>query len=170
MLADNAWSRSKNNLHKLIRGFANYPKWTEVAPPHIMLYINFRKKCTIIYLLTIVGVSHDFFSLSSSFDFHFLLNMLWNWRQGLFSHSRNTTWQIEMLGVFPPSSRRHHVSLVLRLFSSLRIWISNLQMKSFSSFFWHSWYSALTKVCFKLDSRSWEAGELWNVNKCQGLR
>lgn len=32
-------------------------------PPHIMLYINFRNKCTIIYLLTIIGVLNDFFSL-----------------------------------------------------------------------------------------------------------
>lgn len=111
-----------------------------------------------------------FFSLSSSFDFHFLLNMLWNWRQWLFSHSKNTIWWIEMLRVFPPRSSRHHVTLVLRLFFSLRKWISNLLMKSFSPFFWHGWYAALTKVSFKLDSRSWEAGELWNVNKCQGVR
>lgn len=144
-----------------------------MAPPHIMLYINFRQKCRIIYLLTTAGVLHGFFffPLSSSFDFLFLLNMLWNWRQGLFSHSKNTAWQISNFRVFFQSSgRRYLMVLVVRLFFSLRKWISNLQMKNFSSFFWHGWYSALTKVSFKLDSRSWEAGELWNVNKCQGVR
>lgn len=61
----------KNNCHKLISGFASYPKGAEEAPPRGMLYINFRHKCTIIYLLTTVGVLHYFFSLSSSFGFHF---------------------------------------------------------------------------------------------------
>lgn len=166
MLADSAWSMSKNKPHQLIRGFSNCPKGTEMAPLHGMLYINFMHKCTMIIYLPLLGFWMFFLSSLLHFPLSLvctlklrIIRTVFTWQK--YSYGINlASWNFKFC--FSPNSRRIHVAIVLRLFFTLRKYISNLQMQR-SSFFWSVWYSSLTKVSSKLDNSSWET---WRTLKC----
>lgn len=152
-----AWFLSKNKPHKLITGLENCPKGREVAPLHGILYINFMHKCTMIYLLTTVEV-WDVFFLRSLLRFPLSLVCTLIERIKTISHGENTAMVSTLLvGTWGLVSPCIHVSVVLRLFFTLRKYISSLHMQRFSSVFWPSWYSSLTKVSSKLDNGSWDA-------------
>lgn len=155
------WFLSENKLHKLIRGLENCPKGREVAPLHGILYINFTHKCTMIHLLTTVDVLDVFFlRILLCFPLSLVCSLIkrimtvftwWKYNYGI----NFASWNLRFC--FSPNNKSIHVSIVLRLFFTLRKYISSLHMQRFSSFFWPSWYSTLTKVRWTLDNSSWEA-------------